>query len=83
MEEEYVQNDIGRLRAIAQQPPLQQAIHLLPLLVPPSDRSMELFHQLMIDSENGERDFKEMIEEFVRIIEKKLTDAQCEMFDST
>jgi hypothetical protein len=37
----------------------------------------------MINGNNGERDFKEMVEEFIELIEKKLNDAEFQMFDET
>ena len=83
MEDEHIKEDIGRLREIAQQGLFQQSLQLLPLVHHMSERSMDLFHQLLLNHEHGERSFKEMIEEFVQIIEKKLADAEFQMFDTT
>lgn len=43
------------------------------------DPSMDLFREIIF---NGERDFHQMIEEFIQIIEKKLADAQYQMFET-
>lgn len=83
MEDEHIKEDIGRLREIAQQGSFQQSLQLLPLVNHMSERSMDLFHQLLLNYEHGERSFKEMIEEFLQIIEKKLADAEFQMFDTT
>lgn len=60
----------------------QQNLHLLPMITNSNDRSMELFHEIMINGDNGERDFKEMVEEFIHLIEHKLTDTEIKMFDT-
>ena len=60
----------------------QQNSHLLPMISNSNDRSMELFREIMINGDNGERDFKEMVEEFVQLIENKLSDAEMKMFDA-
>ncbi|CAF1043874.1 unnamed protein product [Adineta steineri] len=84
MEDNHIQEDIGRLREIAQQGALQQSLHLLPIITKASGCSMDLFHEIMINNDdNGERDFKQMVEEFIQLIEKKLTDAEFQMFDGT
>jgi hypothetical protein len=44
---------------------------------------MDLFNEIMLNNDNGERDFKGMVEEFIQLIEKKLMDAEFQMFDST
>ena len=82
MEETPLHDDIGRLREIAQQGAFQQGLHLLPLLSHSNEPSMDLFHRIMLHGDGGERDFKEIVEEFIQLIEKKLFDAQFEMFDS-
>ena len=83
MEDNYVKEDIGRLREIAQQGSFQQSLHLLPILTYTNDRSMDLVHEIMIDNDNGERNFKDLIEEFIQLIETKLVNAEYEMFDET
>ncbi|CAF0963296.1 unnamed protein product [Rotaria sordida] len=82
MEDENIKEDIGRLREIAQQGSFQQSLHLLPILTHVNDGSMDLFHEIMINGDNGQRDFKQMIEEFIQLIEKKLIDAEYTMFDA-
>jgi hypothetical protein len=82
MENNHIKEDIGRLREIAQQGSFQQSLQLLPIVTRATDRSMDLFHEIMINNENGERNFKEMIEEFLKLIEKKLADAEIQMFDA-
>ena len=74
--------DIGRLREIAQQGAFQQGLQLLPLASHGNDHSMDLFHEIMLHGDSGDRDFKVMVEEFIQLIEKKLFDAQFQMFDS-
>lgn len=59
----------------------QQNYHLLPLIKNSNDRSMELYREIMLNGDSSERDFKEMVEEFVELIEKKLSDAEFKMFD--
>ena len=71
MEDDHIKEDIGRLREIAQQGLFQQSLHLLPIVTHSTDRSMELFHEIMMNSENGERNFKEMVDELIQLIEKK------------
>jgi hypothetical protein len=83
MEDNHVKEDIGRLREIAQQGTFQQSLQLLPIITHGTDRSMELFHDIMIHDDNGERDFKQMVDEFVQLIENKLSDAEFKMFDAT
>jgi hypothetical protein len=83
MEDEHVKEDIGRLREIAQQGSFQQSLQLLPIVTHTTDHSMELFYRIMINHENGERSFKEMIDEFLQLIEQKLADAEFQMFDAT
>ncbi len=78
-----MKEDIGRLREIAQQGSFQQSLQLFPIVTHGTDRSMNLFHEIMINHENGDRSFKEMVEEFLQLIEKKLTDAEFQMFDAT
>jgi hypothetical protein len=82
MEDNHIK-DIGRLREIAQQGTFQQSLHLLPIVTHVTDCSMDLFHEIMINGNNGEQNFKEMIEEFLELIEKKLIDAEFQMFDAT
>jgi hypothetical protein len=78
MEMNSVKEDIGLLREIA-----QQNCHLLPMITNNNDHSMELYRKIMIDDDdNNERDFKEMVEEFVRLIEKQLSDTEVKMFDT-
>jgi hypothetical protein len=79
MEMNSVKEDMGLLREIA-----QQNCHLLPMITNNNDdRSMELYRKIMIhDDDNNERDFKEMVEEFVRLIETKLSDTEVKMFDT-
>jgi hypothetical protein len=83
MDDDHIKEDIGRLREIAQQGTFQQSLHLLPIVTHATDCSMDLFHEIMINGNNGERDFKEMVEEFIELIEKKLNDAEFQMFDET
>jgi hypothetical protein len=83
MENDHIKEDIGRLREIAQQGSFQQSLHLLPIVTHTTDRSMDLFHEIMINGDHGERDFKGMIGEFIELIEKKLIDAEFQMFDAT
>ena len=83
MEDEHIKEDIGRLREIAQQGSFQQSLQLLPMVHQMSERSMELFHELLLNYEQGERSFKDILEEFLQIIEKKLADAEFQMFDTT
>jgi len=60
----------------------QQNLDLLPMITNSNDRSMELFREIMINGDNGERDFKEMVEEFVQLIENKLSNTEIKMFDA-
>lgn len=83
MDEEHGHDEFTRLRSAAQQNSFRNALHSIPMLTQPSSRSMDLFRQMLFSGEHGERDFKDMVEEFIKIIESKLSDAQCEMFDST
>ncbi len=83
MEDEHVKEDIGRLREIAQQGSFQQSLQLLPIVTHTTDHSMDLFHQIMINHEHGERCFKQMIEEFIQLIEQQLAHAEFQMFDAT
>ena len=83
MEDEHAKEDIGRLREIAQQGSFQQSLQLLPIVTQTSERSMDLFHEIIIKNEHGERSFKEMIEEFLHLMEQKLADAEYQMFDAT
>jgi hypothetical protein len=62
---------------------VQQNHQLLPMLTNSNDRSMELFREIMINGDNGERDFKEMVEEFVQLIEHRLSDTEIRIFDAT
>ncbi|CAF1530133.1 unnamed protein product, partial [Adineta ricciae] len=59
----------------------QQNYHLLPLITNSNDRSMELYREIMLNGDSSKRDFKEMVEEFVELIEKKLSDAEFKIFD--
>lgn len=78
MENNSIKEDIGLLREIA-----QQNCHLLPTITNNPDRSMELYRENMInDDDNHGRDFKKMVEEFVQLVEKKLSDAEIKMFDT-
>jgi len=61
----------------------QQNLDLLPMITNNNDRSMELFRQIMLNGDNGERDFKEMVGEFVQLVENKLSDTETKMFDTT
>jgi hypothetical protein len=72
-----IKEDMGLLHEIA-----QHSLHLLPMITNSDDRSMELFRDIMINGDNGERDFKEMVEEFVQLIESKLSDTEMKMFDN-
>jgi GTPase SAR1 family protein len=83
MENDHIKDDIGRLREIAQQGSFQQSLQLLPIVSYASDRPMNLFHEIMINNENGERNFKDIVEEFLQLIEKKLANAEIQMFDAT
>ena len=83
MENDHIKEDIGRLREIAQQGSFQQSLQLLPILTDTTNCSMDLFQEIMINNDNGERDFKGMVEEFIQLIEKKLIDAEFQMFDAT
>lgn len=57
-------------------------LDLLPMITNSNDRSMELFREIMIRGDNGERDFKEMVEEFLRLIETKLSNTETQVFDA-
>jgi site-specific DNA-adenine methylase len=83
MDDENVKEDIGRLREIAQQGPFQQSLQLLPIVTHSTDHSMDLFREIMFNLEYGERNFKQMVEEFLQLIEQKLSDAEFQMFDAT
>ena len=54
----------------------EQGSHRFPLL---TDQSMDIFREIIF---NGERDFKDLIEEFLHLVEKKLADAQYQMFET-
>ncbi|CAF1196471.1 unnamed protein product [Adineta ricciae] len=81
MEDEQIKEDIGRLREIAQQGSLQQSLHLLPLVTQATGCSIDLFQEILLDGDHGEREFKDLIDQFRELIEKKLTDAEFQMFD--
>jgi hypothetical protein len=83
MEDEHIKEDIGRLREIAQQGTFQQSLQLIPIVTHTNDCSMNLFHEIMFNNENGERHFKQIIEEFLQLIEQKLADTEFQMFDAT
>ena len=77
-----MKEDLGRLREISQQGPFQQGLHLLPIINRANDRSMDLFHEIMINDENGEQNFKQIVEEFIRLIENKVVDTEFKIFDA-
>lgn len=83
MEDEHVKEDIGRLREIAQQGSFQHSLHILPIVTNANDQSMDVFHEIMFNDDNRERDFKGMVEDLIQTIEKKLADAEYKMFDAT
>jgi hypothetical protein len=83
MNDEHFRDDVGRLREITQQGTFQQGLQLLPLVTYGSDRSMDLFRTLLFHDDRGQRDFNNIIEEFIQLIESKLADAQHQMFSST
>jgi hypothetical protein len=60
----------------------QQNVDLLPTITNSNDRAMELFREIMINGDSGERDFKEMVEEFIQLIENKVSDTETKMFDT-
>ena len=60
----------------------QQNVHFLPMIVNNYDRSVELYHEIMFHSDNGEREFKDMVNEFIQLIEEKLSDTEKTMFDA-
>jgi hypothetical protein len=72
-----MEDQSGALREIG-----RRNVHLLPMITNNNDRAMELFHEIMLHGDNGERDFKEMVEEFVQLIENKLSDTEMKMFDT-
>ena len=76
MENNSNKDDIGLLNEI-----VQQNRHLLPTVTDHNDRSIELYREIMINGENGERDFKEMVNEFIQLIEKQLSNAEMQIFD--
>jgi hypothetical protein len=76
MENNSIQQEIGLLHEIA-----QQNLDLLPMVTNSNDRSMELYREIMINGDNGERDFKEMVHEFIQLIEKQLSNAEMKIFD--
>ena len=84
MDDDAAHNDdgIGRLREIAQQASFQHSLHMLPIVRQSADRSLDLLRDIMIHSDAGERTFKDMIDDFVRLIEKKLSDAEFKLFDA-
>lgn len=74
---EMTETDAGRSADV-----VTQNLHLLPIIRNSNDRSMELFREIMIHGDNGERDFKDMVEEFLRLIETKLSDTEAQVFDA-
>lgn len=83
MENENLHEDIGRLREIAQQGTFQQTLQLYPLVKHLNEQSMNLFHEILIHHEQGERNFLDLVEQFIHLIEQKLADAEYQMFDGT
>ncbi|CAF1325050.1 unnamed protein product [Adineta steineri] len=68
-----IQEGMDLLREIA-----QQSCHLLPLITNNNnDHSMELYRNIT----NNGQDFKEIVNEFVHLIENKLSDAETKLFD--
>ncbi|UJR26794.1 hypothetical protein I4U23_008107 [Adineta vaga] len=81
MDDDQIKEDIGRLREIAQQGPLQQSLHILPIVTQATGCSMDLFHEIIMNNNDGERDFKDIVDDFIGLIEKKLIDTEIQMFD--
>lgn len=82
MEDEHVIEDIGRLREIAQKGSFQHSLQLLPKVTHSCDYSMELFREIMFNDDNRDRSFKELVEEIVYAMERKLIDTEFKMFDA-
>jgi hypothetical protein len=76
MENNSNKDDIGLLNEI-----VQQNRHLVPMVTDHNERSIELYREIMMSGENGERDFKEMVNEFIQLIEKQLSNAEMQIFD--
>lgn len=72
-----MKENLGLLYEIA-----QQAQHLLPLINNQQDDSMDLYRDIMINFDNGERDFKDMVDEFIQLIEQKLSTTENTLFDT-
>jgi len=87
MENEHFHEDIGRLREIAQQGTFQQTLQLYPLVKHVNEQqqqqTMNLFQEILLNHEQGERNFQDLVEEFIQLIEQKLADAEYQMFDGT
>ena len=70
--------DMSLLREIAQETP-----HILPMMIENHRRSIELFREMMIKLASDEGDFESMVKEFIRLTEKKLSDAEITLFNDT
>jgi hypothetical protein len=68
--------DMSLLREIAQETP-----HILPMVIEHHDRSIALLREMMIKGGTDDGDFETMVKEFIRLIEKKLADAQITLFN--
>ncbi|CAM4785420.1 unnamed protein product [Rotaria magnacalcarata] len=76
MENNSAKENLGLLYEIA-----QQTRHLLPLITNNQDHTMEFCREILINRHNGETDFKDMIDEFIQLIEQKLSDTEKILFD--
>lgn len=74
MENNLVRSNIDLLREITQQNQSSLSTETLN-----QENSMELYRDMITD---GDQDFKDMVSEFVRLIEQKLSDTEKTMFDS-
>ncbi|UJR22318.1 hypothetical protein I4U23_025380 [Adineta vaga] len=82
VDDSYIESNRAKMSVeIENNPMKQQNYHLLPLITNSNDRSMELYREIMLNGDSNDKDFKEMVNEFVQIIEKKLFDAEFKMFD--
>ncbi|CAF1254461.1 unnamed protein product [Rotaria sordida] len=74
MNENPIKENFSLLNEIA-----QQNGHLLPMIINNQDHSIELTREII---NNSEQDFKDMVEEFIQLLEKKLSDTEMTIFDT-
>ncbi|CAF3235710.1 unnamed protein product [Rotaria sp. Silwood2] len=74
MDENPIKENINLLHEI-----VQQSHHLLPMIIKSQNHSMEFTRDII---NNSERDFKDMVKEFIQLIEKKLSDTEMAIFDT-